>query len=163
MTISYEDLPFELKQFVRDGEPFPDIRSFTAEAILSAKQLRKQYFRDMQIVEPGSQYHYVDFERVMRNEIHTFVKRVLQPKILNAWDEMLDACNRVKLIWESLLERNQRRLSAAPNRKRERIMLDLKRECIRRSSLDGRTLGQMELFVKGQIFYGSPPGHNWNT
>lgn len=163
MSIAYEELPLELQQFVRDGKPFPDSRSFTSEAILSAKQLRKEYFRNMQVIEPGSQYEFVDYERLMRNEIHTYVRRVLQPRILEAWDQMLEVCSRVKVIWETILQRNGNRLAMASIRKRERIILDLKRECIRNSSLDSRTLGQMESFVTGRIFYGSPSGHNWNT
>lgn len=161
MTIPYESLPLELKQFVRDGTPYPDSRSFTSEAILSAKQQRKQYFRNMQAVEPGSQYSYADFDRLMRNEIHTYVRRVLQPKILMEWERMLELCDRMQTLWISHQHNNRKRLENASGRKRERILLDLKRECIRAASLDGRCLGQMESFVTDRIFYGMPSGHNW--
>lgn len=161
MAIPYEDLPLELKQYVRDGTPFPDSRAFSDEALLSAKQFRKQYFRNMQIVEPGSQYGYVDFERLMRNEINNYVKRVLQQKVLDEWDQMLETCSRIRIIWESLLEKNQHRLYGVRQRKKERIIMELKRECVRNSSFDSRCLGQIESFVTGRIFYGSPPGDNW--
>lgn len=162
MNSEYANFPPELKKFVREGYPEPDSRKYKKQMglLLSAKQLRKKYFRDMQIVEPGSQYYYTDYERRMRVEITSHVKRVLSPKLLADWETCLDECNRLAKQWNHLFDVNRHRIELSTKNKSKRIILELKRQCIREGSLDPRTLGEIELFVHGRMFYGMPSGHN---
>ncbi len=154
------DLPILLQRYVRGEASFPNNITYSKEQVLLTRQLRKQYLRDIQGTSPGLQYDEPDYFDLMGNEIRRYGKTKLEPLVLATWTDALLECPRLRNIYENtpLPRANERqRLSY---QKQNRLELERRRAALRTAITDPRTLGEIELYCTGRVFYGMP---HWQT
>jgi hypothetical protein len=137
--------------------------AFTTEEIRLTVWLRKGFLRRAQYAEPGIQYVYPDYERLMRGEITTFSKRTMEKLAFEKFEELLENSLRLKAIFTDEMERRCRHYKHISEAKLTHIKKETMRTTFRYGIQDPRTLGEMELFLLGRIHYGMPHSRNYQA
>ncbi len=157
-------LPPALRDYV-SGEVHQFPRgTFTAEEIRLTIWLRKGFLRRAQRDQPGIQYIYPDYERLMRGEITTFAKRTMENAVYERFDELIESCLRLKEVFLVEMERRCRGgYGTLSKTKLAHIKTEAMRATFKTGVLDPRTLGEMEIFLLGRIHYGMPHSRNYQA
>ena len=162
MSDRISDLPLLLQQYVRGEVYFPNKTKYKEKDILLARKLRKQYFRNLQATWPGLQYDEHDYFSLMQNEIMRYGKVVLTPYILATWQQTMEHCPRLAYIYNNTPLPRVDEWDRLSQGKRDRLILTQKHIALRTGFLDPRTLGEMEKYCNGRVFYGMPHWRNYD-
>lgn len=166
MTTTFLDsstLPPALRDYV-NGEVHQFPRgAFTPKEVRLTIWLRKGFFRRAQHDQPGIQYIYPDYERLMRGEITTFAKRTMEKTAYERFDELIASSLRLKEVFSIEMERRCRKHDTLSRAKLAHIKTEAMRATFKTGTHDPRTLGEIEIFLLGRIHYGMPHSRNYQV
>lgn len=161
--LSYRSLPPVLAAYAMGVTHSLPTGAFTPPEVRLAVWLRKGFLRRAQHDQPGIQYIYPDYERLMRGEITAFAKRTMEKSAFERFDELLENSLRLRALFTHELSVRCRNHPTLTPAKQRHLTNEAKRATFRAGMHDPRTLGEMEQFLLGRIHYGMPHGRNYQT
>jgi hypothetical protein len=153
-------LPRELIDYSEGVSMSLPAGNWAVDDLRIARSLRRTFFRRLQRNRPGLQYQWDDYQILMHEEIIKYVKRSITKNILAEWDQIRQRIPRLYSVYDSLLKQrfNLPKCLLVENTLPTAALSRIKKDAILQAARDPRTLGEMEDFVHGNVFYGIPVG-----